>query len=118
MYGISAFAQAPYAALGGPPVIELSIVEGMTLADLSTQLSTFLQSIVEDSVLADTPTRLITFPLSVTESILSGDFNTQYTAYKPTFVENVSMGENTRVTGWSIINTAQGVVWTKINTSS
>lgn len=118
MYGISAFAQAPYAALGGPPVIELSIVEGMTLADLNTQLSTFFQSIVEDSVLADTPTRLITFPLSVTESILSGDFNTQYTAYKPTVVENVSMGENTLTTGWRIVLTNEDVVWTLINTSS
>jgi len=118
MYGISAFAQAPYAALGGPPVIPLSIVEGMTLADLSTQLSTFLQSLTEGSTLADTPTRDVTFPLSVTETILSDDFNTQYTAYKPTVVENLVMGENTLTTGWRIVLTNEDVDWTLINTSS
>jgi len=118
MFGISAFAQAPYAALGGPPIIALSIVEDMTLADLSTQTSAFLQSFTDGSILADTPTRLITFPFSVTESITSNDSNTQYTAYKPAVVENVSMAENTVTAGWSIVNTAQTPIWTLINTST
>jgi hypothetical protein len=90
----------------------------MTLADSYVQTTTLFQSITENSGLADAPTRIIAFPLSLTENIISNDFIPQYTAYTQPVVENIAMGENTATTGWSIINTAQGVVWTKINTSS
>ena len=118
MFGYAAFAQSPYAALGGKAPIPLSIVEGMTVADLSTQASAFIQSFTDGSTLADTITRDVTFPFFVVEDVTSGDFNTQYTAYKPTVVENVSMGENTLTTGWRIVLTNEDVVWTLINTSS
>jgi hypothetical protein len=48
MFGITAFAQAPFASLplGGNQFI-LAISEDFTSADASTQLSAFLQSITE-----------------------------------------------------------------------
>ena len=52
MFGISAFAQSPYASLG-TNAYALSITEDVGLTDSNTQASAFLQSITEPLSLFD-----------------------------------------------------------------
>jgi hypothetical protein len=52
MFGISAFAQVPFASLANTGIV-LSIIEDVGMADFSTQLSAFLLSQTNDIIVDD-----------------------------------------------------------------
>ena len=66
MFGISTFAQVPFASLG-PNAFALSISEDFSPADDSSQVSAFLQSIAEPITLTDNNSQAAIFVFGLTE---------------------------------------------------
>ena len=72
MYGISAFAQSPFAALGGN-YYPLSITEAVTSNNFDSEVDVFYEGIVEGISQADSSTQTSAFYYTNTEAITSGD---------------------------------------------
>ena len=72
MYGISAFAQSPFAALGGN-YYPLSITEAVTSNNTDSEVDVFYEGIVEGISQADSSTQTSAFYYTNTEAITSGD---------------------------------------------
>ena len=68
MFGISAFAQSPFASLGMNAYV-LSITEDVNLADSNAQASAFLQSITEPITLTDLNSQGVIFIGTVSEEV-------------------------------------------------
>jgi hypothetical protein len=89
MFGISAFAQSPFASLAGTDII-LSIIEDIGVDDSSTQLSTFLQSITEPIGVSDVENDAGgNFFGSVTETITLDDSSTQASTFLQDITEDL-----------------------------
>ena len=97
MFGIASFAQVPFASLAGTGIV-LSITEGITAADSSTQLSAFLQSKTEDVVMGDVASFAGLFFLNIDETLTSGDSSTQLSAYLQSISENSNLASVEAIT--------------------
>ena len=53
MFGISAYAQTPFAALGGGNSFVFAVTEDVSMADANSQVWSFLQAITEPIILSD-----------------------------------------------------------------
>ena len=87
MYGISAFAQSPFAALGGN-YYPLSITESLTSRDSYVDIAAFLASITEGITSGDVESSTAQFAAIVTEALTSADAETIGSAYFFVQVEN------------------------------
>jgi len=75
MFGITAFAQAPFAALGGNAYV-FSLTEDSGLADSNSQTFTFLQSITEPFTITDNNSQAGLFIETISEGFTLADSNT------------------------------------------
>ena len=77
MFGISAFAQAPYSSLG-IAAYNFNVTEDIALDDSSAQFSEFLQDFIENTNVADVVNNVgFNFFGSATETISFADSSTQ-----------------------------------------
>jgi hypothetical protein len=99
MFGIAAFAQSPFASLGGT-AFALSISEAITLADSSAQASTFLQSRAENIGIADVINDAgANYFGSVTEAITLADSSSQASTFLQSIAENLNPADSQTITG-------------------
>ena len=90
MFGISAFAQAPFASLG-TLAFSFSITENIGMADSSTQQSAFLQSTTQNIIVDDVDNDAgINYFGSATETIAFDDSSTQLSTFLQTIAEDFS----------------------------
>ena len=81
MFGLSTFAQTPFAALGGGNQYALSITEAFTSSDSNTQQFAFLQSITEPVTMTDNNSEAAIYIFAETENFGVADSNTQQFAF-------------------------------------
>jgi hypothetical protein len=109
MFGIAAFAQSPFASLGGT-AYALSISEAITLADSSTQASAFLQSITEPITVTQVPNDTGgNFFGSVTEAISLADSSTQASTFLQSRTENLNPADTPTITGQFSVSRAEPI---------
>ena len=93
MYGISAFAQSPFAALGGN-YYPLFITESLTSKDSYVDIAAFLASITEAITSGDAESSTAQFAAIVTEALTSADAETIGSAYFFTQTEATTLADS------------------------
>ena len=110
MYGISAFAQAPFAALGGN-YYPLSITESLTSGDSYVDIAAFLASITEATTLADSQTAPFVFSFNISENLNSAETESVVAALNAAIVESLSILDANITGGWNTIDDTQNAQW-------
>ena len=87
MFGISSFAQVPFASLAGTAFIA-TIDENIGLDDSNSQTWAFLQSITEPVTMTDLSSTAGLFVTSINENFTSDDSSTQLSNYLQSITES------------------------------
>jgi hypothetical protein len=108
MFGISSFAQTPFASLAGT-AFTAALSEDITLADSSTQIFAFNQSFVENFGISNTENTDggSTFFLDTSETLTSGDSSTQLSAFLQSLSENSNPNDDTGISTLYIFEVAE-----------
>lgn len=96
MFGVSSFAQTPFASLAGV-AYALSVAENIGLADTSSQLSAFLQNIAEPITVDEVDATAGDFFSSVIEAVTSAESATVLAAFLVSATENYSSADTPAV---------------------
>jgi len=109
MFGYAAFAQSTFAGLGGT-AFALSISENISLADSSSQSSTFLQSIAENIGVTQVANDVGgNFFGSVTEAITVADSSTQQSAFLQSRTEPITLADTPTITGQFAVSRSEPI---------
>jgi hypothetical protein len=97
MFGISSFAQTPFASLAGAGFV-FTLVEGIQSADSSTQQSNYSLGHVENVLLDEIDSTGAIFFANVTESLFSGDTSIVIAGYLGSVNEDVTSADSSTIT--------------------
>jgi hypothetical protein len=98
MFGISSFAQAPFASLAGT-AFTAALSEDITLADSSSQIFAFNQSVAENFDISNIENTDggSSFFFGATETLTFGDSSTQVSTFLQSLSENSSPNDSTGI---------------------
>jgi len=97
MFGISTFAQSPFASLGGA-FFPFTITEDSGLADTNSQISAFLQAIAEPITMTDDNSPAALFVVGVTENNTLDDSSTQQSNFLQSLTEDSLLADVQEIT--------------------
>jgi hypothetical protein len=96
MFGISSFAETPFASLAGAGFV-FTLVEGIQSADSSTQQSNYSLSHVENVLLDEIDSTGAIFFANVTESLFSADTSIVIAGYLGSVNEDVTSADSSAI---------------------
>jgi hypothetical protein len=135
MFGYAAFAQVPFAGLGGN-YYDADILEAFTTQDslnvlriqnaiitenidsitgLEAVIAAFNLSISESLTATDSAVASGIFYGNVAENLNANDFNTTILVYNVSATEPTSVADVTQCFGWGTIDNSESTVWTLID---
>lgn len=97
MFGISSFAETPFASLAGAGFV-FTLVEGIQSADSSAQQSNYSLGHVENVLLDEIDSTGAIFFANVTESLFSGDTSIVIAGYLGSVNEDVTSADSSTIT--------------------
>ena len=97
MFGLSAFAQSPFASLGGQSYV-LTLTENATLADTPTTTFVFPFAVTEPFTSSDTNAEIDVFYEGVVEALTQADASTQQSNYLEAQTESLTSAETESIT--------------------
>ena len=115
MFGYAAFAQPPFASLGGT-FISVFVTENITSADIeASTIVTFVTAISEGLNVADISAAIQIHNTLISENITLEDIKNPIFIYNVTAAEPISVSDVTNCFGFGTIDNSQSTNWVLID---